>query len=281
MSIKFILRTADENDANAIIALQDDHEYIHRHLDWRTPVGLLGKKPYWVIEQNFSIKAALACPIDPPGIAWIRFFATQPDQNVSEAWERLFNAALHSFQSPPQMIASVAVQAWFTRLLISNQFYLHQTIVVLCLDASLPRSRQTHPDIQIERMQKEHLAKVTEVDHASFETLWRNSSEDLQNAFENAAYATIARKENEIIGYQISSATSSNAHLARLAVIPELQGSGYGSALTKDLINHFRSQGIGLITVNTQNNNTASLRLYKKLGFVLTGERFPVMKYSP
>jgi RimJ/RimL family protein N-acetyltransferase len=46
------------------------------------------------------------------------------------------------------------------------------------------------------------------------------------------------------------------------------------------MIRYFSRLGTGFITVNTQSDNLASLNVYKKLGFTLTGEKFPVMKYQ-
>jgi ribosomal protein S18 acetylase RimI-like enzyme len=67
-----------------------------------------------------------------------------------------------------------------------------------------------------------------------------------------------------------------SGHLARLAVRNEAQGRGVGSALVRDLIQRLISKNRQRITVNTQADNAASLALYQKLGFVRTGEQYPV-----
>jgi ribosomal protein S18 acetylase RimI-like enzyme len=46
------------------------------------------------------------------------------------------------------------------------------------------------------------------------------------------------------------------------------------------MIKYFKRKGIDQISVNTQDNNTSSLALYKRLGFELTGETFPVFRYK-
>ncbi|MFN3492474.1 MAG: GNAT family N-acetyltransferase, partial [Anaerolineales bacterium] len=70
------------------------------------------------------------------------------------------------------------------------------------------------------------------------------------------------------------------AHLARLAVRPEAQGRGVASALVSHLIQNLNSNQNGNLSVNTQEDNFASLALYKKLGFSKTGEYFPVLIYN-
>jgi L-amino acid N-acyltransferase YncA len=55
-----------------------------------------------------------------------------------------------------------------------------------------------------------------------------------------------------------------------------LQGKGLGYALVSDLIQHTSKQGLHHLTVNTQSDNTSSLRLYQKMGFNQSGEKYPV-----
>jgi ribosomal protein S18 acetylase RimI-like enzyme len=69
-------------------------------------------------------------------------------------------------------------------------------------------------------------------------------------------------------------------HLARLAVLPDFQGMGIGSALVQDLLWYFRRRGAQRVTVNTQKDNLASLAVYRKAGFFLTGEEYPVFQYN-
>jgi len=39
-------------------------------------------------------------------------------------------------------------------------------------------------------------------------------------------------------------------------------------------------KGVTRLTVNTQSDNLASLALYEKMGFTVTGEKFPVYCYQ-
>jgi ribosomal protein S18 acetylase RimI-like enzyme len=70
-------------------------------------------------------------------------------------------------------------------------------------------------------------------------------------------------------------------HLARLAVLPAYQGRGVGYALVNDLLRQFVFRGIFRVTVNTQADNHASLRLYENMGFQRTGESYPVYMKPP
>jgi RimJ/RimL family protein N-acetyltransferase len=46
-----------------------------------------------------------------------------------------------------------------------------------------------------------------------------------------------------------------------------------------DLIQSLGARQINKLSVNTQSDNSASLALYKKMGFARTGEYFPVLVY--
>ncbi len=49
--------------------------------------------------------------------------------------------------------------------------------------------------------------------------------------------------------------------------------------LVSHLIQALGGSQLGRLSVNTQEDNSASLSLYRKLGFVRTGEHFPVLVY--
>jgi ribosomal protein S18 acetylase RimI-like enzyme len=70
-------------------------------------------------------------------------------------------------------------------------------------------------------------------------------------------------------------------HLARLATHPEYQRQGIGCAILRDLLIQFKQRGAARITVNTQEDNLASIALYENAGFMRTGETYPVYQYLP
>jgi L-amino acid N-acyltransferase YncA len=46
------------------------------------------------------------------------------------------------------------------------------------------------------------------------------------------------------------------------------------------MIDHYEARGVHELTVNTQDSNAASLNVYQRLGFQLSGTRFPVFQLS-
>jgi ribosomal protein S18 acetylase RimI-like enzyme len=176
-------------------------------------------------------------------------------------------------------VAAIAIQPWFQNLLAANRFETHQRIVLLEWRYQ-PTTTHEMPGIRIRKMMEADLPEVEKTDAASFDSLWQNPLETLQRAYGQALYATVAENENGIIGYQISTGGGQRAHLARLAVHPAVQGKGAGRALLNDLFVFLTYMGVSRLSVNTQSDNQASLSLYQRIGFVRTGEEYPVYTFD-
>jgi ribosomal-protein-alanine N-acetyltransferase len=129
-------------------------------------------------------------------------------------------------------------------------------------------------------MQIKDMHDVAKLDNLAFEPIWQLSTDDLLFAAKKSSFCTVVEHNGKIIAYQMSSTSGMYAHLARLAVHPDLQHRGIGFALVQNLLDQFiNQQNIWGVTLNTQNNNSSSIKLYQKVGFRETGERFPVYIY--
>jgi ribosomal-protein-alanine N-acetyltransferase len=271
-------RSADPKDLSRLANLVHFEVYVHRHLDYRPPLDWIGHRPFLVLEQPPRIEAALACPADPPAIAWIRLFAAATQIPVTQAWDVLWSEAYTQLMEDHKIryAAAIPLYGWFEALLKRNHFQKTHSIVMLNWDSPKLPETPSNTGVSIRTMTLDDLADVENIDVASFSPIWQNSRTYLEIAFRQAAVATIAEYEGQPVGYQISTGTPIGGHLARLAVLPHLQGKGIGYALLFDLHNQFSQRGARTITVNTQKDNLASLALYQKTGFQLTGEEYPI-----
>ena len=276
------IRKAEEKDARALSAFLSFEETVHRHLDWRAPTDWLGRQPYHLILSKDRIMAALACPTDPPNVAWVRLFAASHQINTAQAWQLLFEKCQQDLadQSGKIFVAAVSLHDWFTDILTRNDFIPHQDIIVFEWQQKSPPPRQQLNGLKFRTMTTADLVDVEVIDRLAFEPLWQIRLSGLAAAFQHAAYASIAEKDGAIIGYQITTHNPYGAHLARLAVHPDQQGQRIGQMLVIDLLEHFHQKKIHRITVNTQSDNLASQALYRNLDFKLTGEQFPVLVYN-
>jgi ribosomal protein S18 acetylase RimI-like enzyme len=280
VKIDFQVRPAASMDQRQIANLIHFESYVHRHLDWRNPLDWIGVPPYLVVEQEGRVAAALACPPDPPQVAWIRLFVNSDRLPLKEAWDILWAAAQAGLRrNGNARVAVIALKDWFRGLLTDSGFTLRQQIVMFERREGMLTHEARPPGIKIRPMTIRDLPAVVAVDAAAFDPLWHNSLPALNRAYHQAMLSTVAESAQGLIGYQISTQNPYGAHLARLAVQPEAQGQGVGKALVSELIQGLARRGAARLTVNTQDDNFPSLALYKRLGFGATGERYPVFDF--
>lgn len=270
------VREASHQDRQHLANLIHFENRVHRHLDWRPPLDWIGSQPYLVAERDNSLVAALACPPEPPGAAWIRLFATASTVNPEESWGSLWSLASSQLaETNNRIVAAIPLLEWFRKLLQGSGFYQSNTVIMLeWANQKLPAG--TDGSAMIRPMNLDDLPTIEELDAAAFGTIWQNSLSSLELAFRQAAIATVTEEHERIVGYQISTTNQMGGHLARLATHPQYQRRGIGYALLIDLLHQFSRRGARRVTVNTQEDNLASLALYKKAGFTQTGEDFPV-----
>jgi ribosomal protein S18 acetylase RimI-like enzyme len=275
-----VIRPAVVADIGRLSGFLSYQSYIHRHLDWRSATEWLGWQPFFVVEDTGEILATLACPADPEHINWIRLFAVGRGVSLHRAWDVLLGKVMEQYspQNGDRLVA-LAMSDWFEDLLITSGFITRQSIVVLNWDFQSPAPIPAPPGLVIRSMVEADLPIVEQIDAAAFNPLWQNSLQGLTLAYQQAAFCSVALLNGKTVGYQISTAMPLSAHLARLAVLPGLQRQHIGYHLCCQLLSDCQAQGIWRITVNTQNDNFASLSLYKRLGFQLTGEEILVYEY--
>lgn len=276
-----IVRSVSEGDRQSLANLIHFETHIHRHLDWRSPLDWVGSDPYLILERDRRILAALACPPDPPDVAWIRLFAVSSEISANKAWAELWPVAQSQLSKPGSNIfaAAIPLQSWFRELLEDNHFTHSNNVIVLHWNGDVLPDALLPTGARIRSMNLDDLNQVESVDMVAFGNVWQNSQSCLEVAFRQATIATVVELSGEVAGYQISTMTSMGGHLARLAVKPKFQGLGLGYTLVCDMLSQFDRRNVRNVTVNTQEDNMISLSLYQKAGFSRSGEKFPVYQY--
>jgi len=272
-----VIRQADLHDVTAISRFMDESVLVHRNLDWQPLLEWVDREPFLLRLENEKISALLSCAPDPEGIAWIHAFAMNFwSSDINKIWLSLLQPAILTLTNLHSNLYSVSLYDWFSKLLKETGFTVLQNIVVLNWSRNMPPALLLPPEVLIRPMEPGDIDEVAGLDQQVFEPIWAISRVSLENAYTNAEHTSVAEIDGKIIGYELSTADHLSAHLTRLAVLPGYTHANIGYTLTREMFEFFTRRGIHHITVNTQDNNTASISLYKKLGFSMTSDTFPV-----
>jgi ribosomal protein S18 acetylase RimI-like enzyme len=275
-----LVRPADFKDHQQLSNLIFFETRLHRHMDWRSPLELLGSPFYWALEDGGQVIAALACSPEAKRINWVRLFVYAGRWDAGHTWNMLWTTAREEIsRAGGGTVAAIAMQSWFQQVLAASGFVNRQDIVMLEWRYQSWDRSETN-GIRIRTLTEADLPEVEKTDAASFTPLWQNPLDTLRKAFSQTLFATVAEDEKGIVGYQLTTGGRTHAHLARLAVHPSAQGRGAGRALLVELFGRLTQMGVNRLTVNTQSDNEASLGLYQKIGFVRTGEQYPVYTFE-
>ena len=198
--IQSLVRPADLSDHQQLSNLIFFETHLHRHLDWRSPLEWLGAPFYWALEEGKHITAALACPTEAVGMAWIRLFVYSGHWSADHAWNLLWPTAQAEIaQAGGAAVAAIAIQTWFQQLLAGSGFENRQQIVMLEWRYQ-PWAAQEAADIRIRRMTEADLPAVERTDNASFHPLWQNPLETLSVPINNLCLQRWPRMKVELWG---------------------------------------------------------------------------------
>ncbi|PJF21465.1 MAG: hypothetical protein CUN56_10970 [Phototrophicales bacterium] len=250
------------------------------HLDWHDPDQWLDQNETltvtaWHHEKLVGVMGASA-PFH--NTSWLRVLAVQnqidPKDVIPALWEYL-KPSLSA-----ELITCLAVERWVQSLLPHIGFGYYDEIITLRRTGfDLPK-RPPISGLIIRPLEHQDLNTVCHIDTQAFPPPWQMSYDEIRQARRIAVISTIALLDDIPVGYQMSTLHQQSGHLARLAVLPEMQGKGIGAMLLSDLIMRFLKKQIRSLTVNTQATNHKSQRLYQTYGFQRTGYDLPVWLYG-
>jgi len=273
------IRQAEKSDISEVAGFLAHAALIHRHLDWQGVLDWIPKEPFLLQYQENHLLALLVCPPDLEKIAWIRCFACDKHFHLTQSWKDLFAEACHDPALVDNFVYSVGLNDWFAELLQRSGFKNFQNIVVLEWNRQFPISHRITHNYFIRPMEPIDLDQVAALDRIAFEPIWVNPPDKIGLAYAQAEHSSVVELDGKIIAYEMTTANHFSAHLARIAVHPEFQKQHIGSDLILEMFYYFKRKGIEQISVNTQNDNSSSLSLYRRMGFELTGESFPVYRF--
>jgi ribosomal protein S18 acetylase RimI-like enzyme len=146
-----------------------------------------------------------------------------------------------------------------------------------------PATADAENGLEIIRYRKRYMGDVLSLDATAFDDFWRLDARTMEavasTCYHNAFL--LALRGDEVLGYAVGGANGRFGYLQRLGIRAGHQGGGVGELLSRRLISALQVMGARSVMVNTQEENTAALGLYRKIGFeTLTDRRF-IMRRTP
>jgi len=256
----------------------------HIHVGWLNPARWVGRPvSLRLADSHGRTHAALVTAPDGLGVAWVQAFACGKGHAPQASWQALWEAARQALiDLGVRRVWAMTSEASFAAILLAAGFQQSSEVVTLTYLGERADPPDTPPDtppaVVLREMRAADLPAVLALDNLAFTPPWQMDREALETTFHASAVTALALHQAEAAGYLLATQSQGRLHLARLATAPGWQRKGIGRAMTLHLLHQADRQAAGHLTVNTQIENYASLKLYEALGF--GGRGRPVAVYS-
>jgi ribosomal protein S18 acetylase RimI-like enzyme len=250
----------------------------HIHVGWLNPARWVGRPvSLQLVDSHNRTHAALVTAPDALGVAWVQAFACGRGQPPLTAWQVLWETARESLtERGVQRVWAMTSEPFFADILRAAGFQQSSEVVTLAYYGT-PVDAPARPSlIALRPMRASDVPDVLALDNLAFKPPWQMDREALEATLAASAASAVALSQAQVVGYMLATESQRRLHLARLATSPGWQRQGIGRALTLYLLENAGPHAAGLLTVNTQTENFASLKLYQALGFRTGGRSVAV-----
>jgi N-acetylglutamate synthase-like GNAT family acetyltransferase len=240
---------------------------VHTHLDWyATDQWLDGVHgPICLGWQQGQLGGLLAMSQPLGNTCWIRLAAVQNRTDTTSMLHSLWETTVNELRGRGiEQVYVLVAKNWLAHEVPALGFRPEELVITMCRQSQhLPELQPVSDSIRftIRAADYDDLEDIVLVDHAAFAPPWQFAPDELRQAFRMADSCIIALRDHVTIGYQLSTLYRASGHLARLAVMPQVQGSGVGTMLVDDLIRRLWARDVWVLTVNTQESNYRSQHL--------------------
>jgi ribosomal-protein-alanine N-acetyltransferase len=127
--------------------------------------------------------------------------------------------------------------------------------------------------VTIAPMRMDDLARVIEIEQASFPTPWPRDAYTHELRENRLACYLVARLMHQIVGYTGMWIILDEAHVTTIAVAPEHRRRRIGERLLVALLEEAMRRGARWVTLEVRKSNAGAQALYRKYGFKEIGVR--------
>ena len=275
------IRPARNDDLPQLRYLMETSQRAHLALDWWSLDDWVGNPAFLVAQSDQRIVGFGMGVRDASPVAWLRALVAEDGSSPAVLLDVLIPPMLNALrvQGVPAL-ACLAWAGWLSDQLPHYGFESVTRVMTLCKDDGIGPNRNSVAGLLVREAQPADLDAITALDHAAFDAEWWYGHNTFFRMLRDPARFVVVEQSGELVGYAFGDVSGLHAHVTRLAVHPARQRRGIGAQLLADLIAHFQAHDVARITVNTQTDNEASLRLYRRFGFAAMGAPVTVWRIS-
>jgi GNAT superfamily N-acetyltransferase len=267
-----VSQVKEHSDFTQISDLLSTANRLALRLPWTAVQTAIAQHPFFVAERGHQLGCVCGIAIEPQSVAHIRVMALHDAWLVPETLSSLLPYVVRVVKARGAEIMSfLGPEKWLVDGLLENHFALKNTIITL-QKTTFTTPDRGNVDAVVRPASQDDFPAILGIDRAAFEPLWHHTLDMLGHVFSEAAQFAIAELDGQPVGYVYSNLTGRHGHISRIAVDPGYQGLGIGVRLLSEAIRFFRDRQAFGITLNTQQDNLRSQRLYEWFGFRLLGD---------
>ncbi len=121
------------------------------------------------------------------------------------------------------------------------------------------------------KMVKADLPQMHAIEQAAQGSPW--TEDTFKMCFEMAYDGWVAEHNGRVVGYVVVAMQPDECHILNLCVGREWQRQGLGRSMLEYALSEARGRGMGIAYLEVRRSNTRAIALYRKLKFLMIGER--------
>ena len=125
----------------------------------------------------------------------------------------------------------------------------------------------------VRRATIEDAKEIFAIEMECFSVPWSLDSIETELLNEDKKLYYVIEEANGVVGYAGAWLVYDEGQITNIAIIPSARGKGYGSELTKQLIDECFKRGMHEIFLEVRISNLPALAMYRNLGFSVKGIR--------
>jgi len=272
------VRQATTADEKTVVRLIREARRVDLRLGLRDLKAYLCARPFLLAYSGRQLLGFMFWDLHCPPLARLWGAGLANRWSVDDYLRTLLPPSMEALRAQgATALTYVGSEEWLTTPLQDYGFVVDDTIVAYeKTDWGVPS--QGSREVSVRPVQPQDFPALVALDQAAFDPLWQNTATVFRGILAIYPYFVVAEMDGVVVGYQFCSLMGRQGYLARVAVHPDYQGRGIGVRLLAEAIAFFQREGAKVITLNTQQDNRASQRLYRWFGFRLMGEEALVLK---